>query len=210
MENVIHILFCLTLLYTVVTTRIKSYVSMLVLQGLLIACVMIFPFLKSLSIHILIIPLLTLLVKTILIPRFISRLIVNLDVPRVVETTLQPFNLLLLLVATVILMFIAAQLLSEYAPVPPIPLAAAFSTIIAGIYLIIFRTALIIHVIGFLIIENGIFLLGTTVAAEMPTMVELGALLDIFVVVFLMGIAINRVRSSFSQIDVSALERLKD
>jgi hydrogenase-4 component E len=210
MENVIHILFCLTLLYTVVTTRIKSYVYMLTLQGILIACVMIFPFIKSLSIHILIIPLITLSVKAVLIPRFINRLIINLDVPRVVESTIQPFNLLLLLVATIVLMFVSAQLLTAYTPVPPIPLAAAFSTIVAGIYLIIFRTTLIIHVIGFLIIENGIFLLGTTVAAEMPTMVELGALLDIFVVVFLMGIAINRVRSTFSQIDVGALERLKD
>jgi hydrogenase-4 component E len=44
----------------------------------------------------------------------------------------------------------------------------------------------------------------------MPTFVELGAMLDVFVVVFLMGIAINKISSTFSRQDVSVLGRLKD
>jgi len=81
---------------------------------------------------------------------------------------------------------------------------------IIGIFIIIFRKKLIIHVVGFLILENGILLFGTSLSAEMPTIVELGALLDIFVVVFLMGIVINRISSTFAQPDVTALGRLKD
>jgi hydrogenase-4 component E len=67
-----------------------------------------------------------------------------------------------------------------------------------------------VHVVGFLILENGIFLFGTSVAAEMPTIVELGAMLDVFVVVFLMGIAINKISSTFAKQDVTVLGKLKD
>lgn len=210
MDNVIQILFCLSLLYTMVTTRIKTYVVILAMQGTLITVMMVFPFLESISVHILIIPMLTLLVKSVLIPRFILKLIVDLDVRRVVESTIQPFNLLLLLVASMVILFLSSYALSGVTGVPPIPLAAAFSTIVCGIFLIIFRRTLIIHVVGFLILENGIFLLGTTIANEMPWIVEIGVLLDIFVVVFLMGIAINRIRTTFEHTDVSALEGLKD
>jgi hydrogenase-4 component E len=210
MENVIQILFCLTLLYTMVTTRVKTYAAILVMQGSLIAVMMAFPFIGALSVHMLIIPLLTLIVKAFLIPRFINKFIVDLDVPRVVESAIQPFNLHLMLVCSMIVLFLSSYELSGVTGVAPIPMAAAFSTIVCGIFLIIFRKTLIIHVVGFLILENGIFLLGTTIAGEMPWIVELGVLLDIFVVVFLMGIAMNRIRTTFEHTEVSALGRLKD
>jgi hydrogenase-4 component E len=171
---------------------------------------MVFPFLRHLSVHILIIPLMSLVIKAIVIPRFINKIIINLDVKRIVESSIQPFNFLLLSVASMSGIFVAAHVLSGYTPIEPIPFASAFSAIVIGIFLIIFREKLIVHVVGFLILENGIFLFGTSVAAEMPTIVELGSLLDVFVVVFLMGIAINKISSTFSKQDVTVLGRLKD
>ena len=58
---------------------------------------------------------------------------------------------------------------------------------------------LLAHVVGFLIIENGLFLLGVGVKAEMPWVIELGAFLDLFVLVFLMGIAMNHLKSHFPE-----------
>jgi len=69
---------------------------------------------------------------------------------------------------------------------------------------------LIIHVAGFLVLENGIFLFGTAVVSELPMMIEIGVLLDVFVVVFLMGIALNRISSTLSGFEVTSLDRLKD
>ncbi|MDD8019299.1 MAG: hypothetical protein PHP42_13075 [Bacteroidota bacterium] len=210
MENVLSILFCLTLLYLVVTSRIKTYVSILRLQGVLLSVIMVFPFIRHLSVHILIIPITSFIVKAIVIPRFIHKIVIDLDVKRVVEPSIQPFNFLLLTVASMSVIFVASHVLSGFTPIETIPFASAFSAMITGIYLIIFRKKLIVHVVGFLILENGIFLFGTSVAAEMPTLVELGAMLDVFVVVFLMGIAINKISSTFAKQDVSVLGRLKD
>jgi hydrogenase-4 component E len=91
-----------------------------------------------------------------------------------------------------------------------ITIASGFSAILTGIYVIIFRKTLIVHVVGFLVLENGIFLFGTSVAAEFPMIIEIGTLLDVFVVVFLMGIALNKISSTISGSDVSVLRRLKD
>lgn len=210
MENVLSILFCLTLLYLVVTSRLKTYVTVLRVQGVLLSAIMVFPFLRNLSVHILFIPLMSFLIKAIIIPRVINKIVIDLDVKRIVEPSIQPFNFLLLTVASMSAVFVTSHILSGYAPIDPIPFASAFSAIVVGIFIIIFRKKLIVHVVGFLILENGIFLFGTSVAAEMPTIVELGAMLDVFVVVFLMGIAINKISSTFAKQDVTVLGRLKD
>ncbi|MCA0448051.1 MAG: hypothetical protein LCH54_17675 [Bacteroidetes bacterium] len=210
MENVLSILFCLTLLYLVVTSRIKTYVTILRIQGVLLSLIMIFPFIEHLSVHLLIIPIVSLIVKAIIIPRFVNKIVIDLDVKRIVEPSIQPFNFLLLSVFSMSVLFVSAHVLSGFTTIEPIPFASAFSAMIIGIFIIIFRKKLIIHVVGFLILENGILLFGTSLSAEMPTIVELGALLDIFVVVFLMGIVINRISSTFAQPDVTALGRLKD
>ena len=190
MENVLSILFCLTLLYLVVTSRLKTYVSILRTQGVLLSAIMVFPFVRHLSIHILLIPLMSFVVKAVIIPRFINKIMIDLDVKRVVEPSIQPFNFLLLAVASMSIIFVSAHVLSGFTPIEPIPFASAFSAMIIGIYIIIFRRKLIVHVVGFLILENG--------------------MLDVFVVVFLMGIAINKISSTFSRQDVSVLGRLKD
>jgi hydrogenase-4 component E len=106
--------------------------------------------------------------------------------------------------------FIVSHILSQSTELNVIPFASGFSAILIGIYIIMFRKKLIVHVAGFLILENGIFLFGTSVASELPVMIEVGMLLDVFVVVFLMGIAINNISTTLSGFDVTALGRLKD
>jgi hydrogenase-4 component E len=98
---------------------------------------------------------------------------------------------------------IAALLLSHQfsrmTPVLVIPLGTALAAIFSGGLLIVRRRLLLAHVVGFLIIENGLFLLGVGVKAEMPWVIELGAFLDLFVLVFLMGIAMNHLKSHFPE-----------
>jgi len=95
--------------------------------------------------------------------------------------------------------FFISDQLSRLAAVNVVPLAAAFAGIGAGGLLIVRRRLLLAHVVGFLIIENGLFLLGIGLRAGMPWMIELAGLLDLFVLVFLMGIAINQLKSHFPE-----------
>jgi hydrogenase-4 component E len=210
MQNVLSILFCLTLFYLSVTSRVKAYVTVLRFQGILLTVILVFPFINHFSIFALILPATLFTVKVILIPRYINKIILNLDIKRVIEPSIQQITFLMLVISSMVAIFIASNILSSTTDIETIPFASGFSAIVVGIYVIMFRKKLIVHVVGFLVLENGIFMFGTAVAAELPMMIELGTLLDIFVVVFLMGIAINRISSTLSGFDVTALGRLKD
>jgi len=210
MENTVSILFCLTLFYVATTTRIKAYVTALRIQGILIAVMLVTPFLYNFNLFGFILPASILLIKVIIVPRYINMVIVRLDIRRRVEPTIQQILFLPLVIATMTLIFILSHIISQNTALEVIPFASGFSAIVTGIYLIMFRKKLIVHTCGFLILENGIFLIGTAIASELPVMIELGMLLDVFVVVFLMGIALNRIRSTFENTDVTDLGRLKD
>ena len=63
---------------------------------------------------------------------------------------------------------------------------------------------------GYLVIENGVFILSLAVGTEMPMLVNLGILLDIFASVFLLGIFVNRIGDVLKDVDVDQLKNLKD
>lgn len=210
MENILSILFCLSLFYVSVTSRVKAYVTILQVQGIILSVLMIIPFLTNFSVFGIILPATLILVKVILIPRYINKIILDLDIKRRIEPTIQQMTFLLLVIASMIIIFLASNIISKNTELEVIPFASGFSAIIVGIYIIMFRKKLIVHVCGFLILENGIFLFGTAVANELPMMIEIGVLLDVFVVVFLMGIALNKISDTFEGFEVKHLGRLKD
>ena len=185
MENVFSILFCLTLFYVAVTYRVKAYVTVLAVQGALLSFLLFIPLLNNFNPFSIVLPLTILLVKAIIIPVYINKIILKLDVKRKIEPTIQPMAFLSLVIVTIVLTFVFSIFLSSITQLEIIPFAVGFSSIFTGIYIIMFRKKLIVHVCGFLILENGIFLLSTAVASELPMTIELGVLLDLFVVVFL-------------------------
>jgi len=85
----------------------------------------------------------------------------------------------------------------------------AFALLIAGLFLIVARKTAVNQVIGYLVMENGIYTFGFGVVREIPALVELGVLMDVFVAVFVMGIAIYRINRTFDHIDSDQLTLLK-
>ena len=61
------------------------------------------------------------------------------------------------------------------------------------------------QVLGYLILENGIFLFGLLLLEAMPFLVEVGVLLDLFTGVFVMGIIIYHINREFSSISTEHL-----
>lgn len=210
MQNVLSVIFCLSLFYLSITSRVKTYVTVLQIQGVILTVLLLLPLFDQFSVIALILPLTLFTVKVILIPRYIKKIIIDLDVKRIIEPTIQHFSFLMLVIFTMTVIFIASNILSKSTDIETIPFASGFSAVAVGMFIIIFRKKLIVHVAGFLVLENGIFLFGSTIAAKLPMMIELGSLLDIFVVVFLMGLALNKISSTLSGFEVSEIRRLKD
>ena len=85
----------------------------------------------------------------------------------------------------------------------------AFALLIAGLFLIVARKTAVNQVLGYLVLENGIYTFGFGVVRDIPVLVELAVLMDVFVAVFVMGIAIYRINRAFDHIDSDQLTLLK-
>jgi hydrogenase-4 component E len=89
-------------------------------------------------------------------------------------------------------------------------LPAAFFTVMVGLFMIVARKQAIMQVLGYLVMENGIYTFGMAISASQPLMVELGILLDVFMAVFVMGITIYHINREFDHIDTDRMSALKD
>jgi hydrogenase-4 component E len=87
---------------------------------------------------------------------------------------------------------------------------AAASLLFTGLILMLTRRVAISQIIGFLVLENGIYLFALTQSRGMPMIVEMGVLLDVLVGVMIGGLLVFRIQRSFEHIDVAQLTDLKD
>jgi hydrogenase-4 component E len=86
----------------------------------------------------------------------------------------------------------------------------SLATVMTGFLLLTTRRKAVTQVVGYLVLENGIFIMGLTLHAAMPLLVELGVLLDLLVGIFVIGIVINHIHREFSSLDVTRLDALRE
>lgn len=91
----------------------------------------------------------------------------------------------------------------------PLVAPVALFMIFTGLFVIISRRKAITQILGYIIIENGMYAFGVVLLEEIPVLVELGILMDAFVAVFVMGVAIYHIRQEFDHVDVDQLDTLK-
>lgn len=114
-----------------------------------------------------------------------------------------------------IAMIVAALWMGRRLPMPiaaghSMVLPAAFFTVMVGLFMIVARKQAIMQVLGYLVMENGIYTFGMAAAGSQPLMVELGILLDVFMAVFVMGITIYHISREFDHIDTDQMSALKE
>jgi hydrogenase-4 component E len=152
-----------------------------------------------------------LLAKGIVIPWMIMNAIRQAEIKREIEPFIGFIPSLVLGALFTALAFVFAAKL----PLAPqheglLFVPASMATIMCGFLVLIARRKAISQVIGYLVMENGIFIFGLLLADAMPLMVETGALLDLLVGIFVMGIVINHISREFSSLDTSRLTALRE
>jgi hydrogenase-4 component E len=150
-------------------------------------------------------------VKGIVIPQMLGRAVRSAEIKREVEPFLGYVPTLLLgAVFTALSFGFAGKLpmLPEHQNYMFVP--ASVATLMAGFLILTTRRKAISQVIGYLVLDNGIFIFGLLLTEAMPVMVEAGALLDLLVGTFVMGIVINHISREFSSLDTSLLTSLKE
>lgn len=204
------LVLCLLLNFAVLgTSRLAFSVRAVAVQGMLLGVLpaLIHPF----SWHLVAIVVGIILAKGALIPGLIIRAIKKAEIQREFEPFLGYIPSLVLGGVFTALAFIFAEklpLAPEHEGLLFVP--ASIATLMCGFLVLMGRRKAISQVIGYLVLENGIFIFGLLLAEAMPAMVEAGALLDLMVGIFVMGIVINHISREFSSLDTSRLSALRE
>ncbi|MBI3313565.1 MAG: hydrogenase [Candidatus Omnitrophica bacterium] len=196
-------------IYLLGANRIDSIVMFFAFQSLILAVI---PFLLGgdYTIHEVIIALVTLLLKVIFIPSMLLWAVRHVSIRRDIPAVLGVSKSLLLGGCLVGLsFFLASKIVLPQKTFSDLLIPSAFSTFFIGFLLLVSRTRAITQVVGYMVMENGIFLFALLLIETTPLLVELGIFLDIFVGVFIMGIVINHIQNEFDHTDTSQLTTLK-
>jgi len=150
-------------------------------------------------------------VKGWLIPVILFRALRDVAIKREVEPSLGFLpSLLLGALATVLAVGAANRLPLVETRLAPLLIPASFATIAAGFILITARRKAISQVLGYLVLENGIFVFGLLLVDAMPFLVETGVLLDLLVGIFVLSIIIHHINREFASLDTRRLSLLKE
>lgn len=91
----------------------------------------------------------------------------------------------------------------------PLLVPTSLGTVWTGLLLLVTRRKAVAQVLGFLVLENGVFVFGLLLSDFMPVMVEVGVLLDLFAAVFVMGIVMFDIQRAFSSLDTERFSSLR-
>ena len=149
-------------------------------------------------------------VKGILLPALLYAAMKKASVQRELEPLIGYSLSALLVLAFCGAGFWIAYQLPLNLPQGPLAVATAFTVLLTGLFVVAARKKALTQVIGFLVFENGITLFGIGLMRQHLLLVELGILLDVFVLVFIMGIAICQINREFAHIDADKLKTLDD
>ena len=208
--DTLFIFLVLTSLALLGTSLLNSSIRVVAFQG---AALSFLPFLvmeSSWALRAVCLAALTMGLKGIVFPWMLNRSLREANLRREIAPLVGYSLSLVLGIALLILAFWLAGRLREIGVgISTLSLASAFFMMFTGLFLIIARRKALTQVLGFLVLENGVYAFGLTVVGHIHWLVELGVLLDVFVAVFIMGIAIDHISREFDHINVDQLDQLK-
>jgi hydrogenase-4 component E len=204
MVNYLIVLFAVTLIYLSIAERFRIYAGLMGLQGLLLFGITLLELKEVNTANLVFIASETLLFKAILVPYLLFRIIRKTGVYKVHNLAMPGFYLLILtIIALILSMILSNAMMNPF--INTIYLAIALFCFFTGMLLIITHKYILSQVIGFLIIENAVFILSLAVGNEKPMLINIGILLDIFVGVLILGMFALRLKPHTLE-----LTRLKD
>jgi len=211
MSDVLIVLLGTTVLYAFAAGRVEAFVKTLALQGFLLFLLVVADIHDLFWLNIAFLILETLVVKAVVIPMLLMTIIRRHELVSEVRPAVPQFYALLaasgIFASGFVVAFWAARVEQG---VRPLYFGVSIALIVASLFLIVNRRSIFTHILCYMMLENGIFLLSLSVANEMPMLVNLGVLLDLFVGVYLLAVFFTRIQAAYDDGAIDALTHLKD
>jgi hydrogenase-4 component E len=196
--------------YLLGTSRVSAAIAASAAQGVLLGLATL-AVQASLGVRPALVALAAMALKGFVIPGMLYRALRDVEIRREMEPLVGIVpSLLLCALGTG-----AALVLANALPLAPqhvgsMLVPASLATVLTGFLLLTTRRKAITQVVGYLVLENGVFIMGLTLLEAMPFLVEGAVLLDLLVGIFVMGIIINHINREFSSVDTERLQNLRD
>lgn len=209
--NLILVLVVLTNLKLLGSSRVGSCIRVVAAQGFALGFLPVLAHTHEISVRFTLLAIGTIAIKGIVFPWFLFRAVREAEVTREIEPYV---GYVASLISGVVILAVSFWMCTRL----PMPAALASSwlapvaifSIFAGLFLIIARKRALLQVLGFLVLENGVYTFGVGLAPQSSLLVEAGVLLDVFVAVFVMGITIFHINREFDHINTAQMSQLKD
>ena len=86
----------------------------------------------------------------------------------------------------------------------------ALYALLSGLILIVMRKRVFAHLVGFLVIENGVFLFSMAIGVELPMLINIAIMLDILISILILGMFLQRLDNDIHSDATDALTSIKD
>lgn len=209
MINILLITFAISLIYMGIANRLSTVINILAVQGIILFGVSFIELIQINTINLIFILFETIVFKTIAIPIFLNNVIKKNNIVREAEPFVPDFASVVIITGILLGSFILSNII-EVAHVRKMFFIVAIAALFTGLFIIISRKKVVTHIMGYLVIENGVFVLSLSAGSTMPMLVNTGITLDIFVSVLVLGIFVNRIGNTFEEMNVDHLSNLKD
>lgn len=191
--------------------RLVAAVHVFAWQGVLVAMVTAVVAAGSGLEHLFFSAALTLGLKALLIPWMLHRLVRRLELDRHKEPLSHP--------ALVIMAGVTLVIFSYWLVLPMVQaelmftrniVAVSLAVVLTGLLMMVVRQQAVAQVLGFMSMENGLFLAAVSATGGMPLVVELGVAFDVLVAMVLFGVFFFHIRESIDSLDVDRMNRLTE
>ncbi|HNY28393.1 MAG TPA: hydrogenase [Candidatus Sumerlaeota bacterium] len=201
MASVLNMLLVVVLalnLYLLGNSRLSATIRIVAAQGALIG---VMPLLvhQQVGLAAFAVSVAAILLKGVLIPWMLMRALREAQIKREVEPLIGFLpSMILGALATAFALAFASHLPLAREHTSHLLVPASVATVLSGFILLTTRYKALSQVIGYLVLENGVFIFGLLLIEAMPLIVEMGVLLDLFVGIFVISIIVNHINRAFS------------
>ena len=203
------LLYVVSLVYISITERFRSYASLVGLQGWLLLSIALVRLQQIEIWSLLFVVAETLLFKAIVVPAILFAVIRRTKINRIAASGTSQFNSLVLSLAALVASISVTYCIAEET-INLVFFGVALYALLSGLILIVVRTRIFSHMVGFLVIENGVFLFSTAIGGEMPLVIYFAILLDILISVLMLGIFFTKIDGKLHADDADSLTNVKD
>ena len=208
--NAILVIVLVMNLFALGTSRILAVIRIVAAQGALLGLLPLLLHVR-LTLPVVVAAAAAIALKGVAIPSIMIRALRDAQIKREVEPLIGLLpSIILGALATAFALLFAGQLTLSDPGTSTLIVPASISTALVGFILLTTRYKAITQVVGYLVLENGIFIFGMLLIEAIPLVVEMGVLLDLFVGIFVITIIANHINRAFSSMDTRRLVSLKE